>query len=100
MNLTANHIATKKRIGSLNGRSVIALATTGGLNLIVTAKGEGDEVEVLAAAPHQAIARHLARKKHPNLKIDALEKGDWIDPSCFQHLLPEYEALTAKLNGL
>lgn len=99
MNLSAVHIASKKRIGTLNGRPVVAISTTGGLNLVVTAKGSGDEVETLGCGSHPAIARHLARKKHPTLKIDTFEKGDWIDPSCYQHLIAEYEKLTDRLNG-
>ncbi len=101
MQLTENHIASKKRIGTLNGRPVVAICTTGGLNLLVASKSDGsDEVETLGVGPHAAIAKFVARKKYPGLKIDTLEKSDWVDPACFQHLVPEYEALTARLNRL
>ncbi len=98
MNLTAAHIDYKRKIGTLKGKPVIEVATTGGLHLIVVAKGDG--VETLACGPHSAISRHLAKKKAPDMVITDVRKGDWVDPSCFAHLLPQWEATTDRIRAL
>jgi hypothetical protein len=97
VNLSEKHVKAKKKIGYLKGKPVFALETTGGLHLVLCAKG-GDAVETLGAGPHRAIARHLARKRHPGLEITELAKSDWVDPACFQHLLPQWEEETDRIN--
>lgn len=92
MEITNEHIATRRKVGTLNKRPVIEIVTTGGLHLWVCAKSDG--VQTLAAAPHRAVARHIAKKRHPDMIITELSKSDWIDPICFQHLLPEWEHTT------
>ncbi len=98
MNITAEHVAYKKKIGTLKGRPVIELATTGGLHLIVMSKADG--IETIACGPHKAVARHIAKKKHPEIVFSELSKSDWVDPACFQHLLPQWETVTDRIRSL
>lgn len=98
MQLRNEDISYRKKIGMLGKRPVIEIATTGGLHLLVCAKADG--VETLGAGPHRAVARHIARKRFKDLQITELSKSDWIDPSCFQHLLPEWEQTTDRLRSL
>lgn len=98
MNLTAEHIAYRKKIGTLDRRPVIELATTGGLHLVVCAKANG--VETLGAGPHRAVARHIAKKRHKGLVITDLSKADWIDPADFAHLLPAWESTTDRIRAV
>jgi hypothetical protein len=96
MNVRPQEIARKERIGTFKGRPVIELELKGGYNLVVSPKG--NEVEYLGAGPHRAVARHIAKKRNPDLQITALSKADWIDPAHFEHLIPVYTEMTDALN--
>lgn len=92
----ANQISYKKRIGSLENAPIYEMGLIGGLYLVVRPKGSS--FETLGAGSHKAVARHLAKKLHPKVEITELAKGDWIDPSTFQHQLPKYEQIVNELN--
>jgi hypothetical protein len=96
VNLTENHIASKKRVGTLDGKPVVEIETTGGLYLLVMRKAAG--VETLGAGSHKAVARYIAKKKHKNLEITELAKSEQVEPEHFAHLLPEWEAFTSRCN--
>jgi hypothetical protein len=96
--ITSEHVAYKKKIGYLGARPVIEVATTGGLILVVVPTADG--VDTLGAGPHRAVARHIAKKRKPDLRITELTKADWMDSSCFEHLLPQWEAETARIRSL
>lgn len=97
MKIEANQIEYKKRIGNIKGSPVIELSTIGGLHLLVVARK--GTFETLAAAPHRAVARFIAKKREPDLEITELSKSEEVDPSSFEHLLPKYEELTAALRA-
>jgi hypothetical protein len=97
MNLTPDHIESKKRIGTLGNSPVFELTTTGGLHLVVAARG-GKEAEVLGTGPHRAVARFIAKKRNKDLEISELSKADHIEPIYFEHLLPKYEEITDLLS--
>jgi hypothetical protein len=94
--IASNQIAYKKRIGSLENAPVFEVGLIGGLFLVV--KPKGSSFETLGAGSHRAVARHLAKKLHPKMEVTELAKGDWIDPSTFQHQLPKYENIVNQLN--
>ena len=101
MQIKANEIADKKRIGTLKGRGVFRLSTIGGLHLVVASSSSGD-VEVLGAGSHPGIARHLARKRESDIRFDDLSKSEDLDPRFFEDLLPRFSELTErfrKVNG-
>lgn len=97
MNLTAEHIASKKKIGQLNGKPVIELVTTGGLHMVVTASGGG--FETLGTGPHRAVARHIAMKRERDIMWTELSKSDHVDIEHFEWCLPRYEALTDRIRS-
>jgi hypothetical protein len=92
MNIKKEHIAYKKSVGKLNGKEVIELATTGGLHMLIHNKGANPEV--LAAAPHPAIARHIASKREPEVVFTELSKSDYMEPYLYVAMVPEYERMT------
>lgn len=96
--VTAQHIALKKRIGTLEGKPVVELMTTGGLYMVVTNKNGG--VETLGTGPHRAVARFLAKKREPKLFITELSKSDWLDETAILSVAPKYEALTDRFNEI
>jgi hypothetical protein len=98
MNITANHIESKRTIGTLKGRAVVEITTTGGLTLIVTPKGTG--VETLGAGPHRAVARHIMKKRFPDVVFTALEKSEDVAIEHFEDVLPQCEALTDHCNSV
>lgn len=98
VNLTANHIEYRKQIGTLQGKPVFEIGTTGGLHLVVVAKAAG--IETIGAGSHSAIARHIAKKKAPEMILTSLAKSEHVDPSCFAHLLPQWEAETDRFRSI
>jgi hypothetical protein len=98
MNITEKHIASKKRIGSLKGRPVVEVLTTGGLHLVVTE--EGGKLKTLGTGPHRAVARWVAQKREPDLLVTELSKSDFVDERAILSVAPRYEALTDRFNAL
>ena len=100
MNISNNQLAsTPKEIGELNGGKVMEVATKGGLYLVVVAKSNG-KVETLGTGSHRAIARHIAQRENPMLKISQLEKSETLPDVVLQANLPEFERLTKSLQEL
>jgi hypothetical protein len=99
MQIKAEHVESKKRIGKLKGKPVIEIKTTGGFHMVVTSNESGG-FETLGTGPHKAVARHIAQKREPEIEWVELSKSDHVDPAHFQHLLPEYETLTNRLREL
>jgi hypothetical protein len=93
MNVSANQLKGKpKKVGKHDGRDVFALATKGGFNMIVAAKGQG--FETLGSGPHPCVARHIANQKFKNITWTNLNKADFVEFESYAHLLPKYEAIT------
>jgi hypothetical protein len=92
VNISSVHLEYKKTIGSLAGKPVVELATTGGLCLIVVPSATG--VETLGAGPHRAVARHIAKKRNPDLKITELAKSDDVPYEHFSRMVPDWERTT------
>lgn len=99
MNLKPEHVESKKKIGMLRGKPVIHLKTTGGFHLIVSMNDSGG-FETLGTGPHAAISRHIAEKREPEISWTELSKSDYVPVEHFQHLLPEYEAVTDQIRKL
>ena len=92
MNIDSIHIASKKKVGTLRGKPIVELVTTGGLYLIIAAKD--GSFETLSTGPHRAVARHIAKKREQDIQWSDLSKSDWYDPETYAWILPRYEALT------
>jgi hypothetical protein len=95
--ITPDQIAYKKRVGRIGHAPVIELATTGGLHLIVVARG--GKGEVLGTGPHRAVARFIAKKREDKIEWTSLEKSDHVPIECFQSVLDKYEALTEEIRS-
>jgi hypothetical protein len=90
--ITPDQIQYKKRVGKVGNLPVIELATTGGLHLIVVARG--GKGEVLGTGPHRAVARFIAKKREAKIEWSDLEKSDPVPYECFSDQLPKYETIT------
>lgn len=96
MDISAKQLAGKpKKIGTRGGKNIMELTTKGGLTMIVGPKDGG--FETLGAGPHKAVARFIAKKKAPDIQWSELAKADYVEPEYFEHLLPQYQALTQAL---
>lgn len=93
LQITPEHIASKKVIGKLKNNKVFHIATTGGLNVVIVAKAVP---EIIGAGAHKGLAKFLAKRKEPDIEYNELEKSD-VDPVYFQHLIPKYEAIVEAL---
>lgn len=93
MDLNAKQLAGKpKKIGHLNDKDVFGMTTKGGLSLVVSAKDGA--FETLGAGPHPAVARHIAKKRNPDVTFTELNKADYIEERAYASMLPKYEAIT------
>jgi hypothetical protein len=93
VNISANQLKGKpKKVGKHDGRDVFALATKGGFNMIVAAKGQS--FETLGAGPHPCVARNIADQKFKGITWTNLNKSDYVDFEAYEHLLPKYTAIT------
>jgi len=103
MKISRNQLKSDpKKVGKTKHGDVFHMTTKGGFNLIML-KGE-TETRVLGAAPHIAIAKHIAKLNSvgDELVYFELSKADeQID--VYQHLIPVFEQLTRRvieeLNG-
>ncbi len=98
MNIPANQVASRKRLGHIGRRPVFGISCIGGFHLVVAPKDGG--FETLAASSHPGVALFAAKKHSPELVIDALAKSEELD---YRHvdpdLLAESAAWTAQLNA-
>lgn len=91
--ITSSQIAYRKKVGKVGDTPVYEVGLIGGLHLIMKA---GSKVP-LGAGPHRAVARHIAKKKHPEITFDELSKSDWLEPHLYEAMLPKYELITDRL---
>jgi hypothetical protein len=98
MDITEQHVAYKKKVGLYKGNPVWEVATTGGFHIIVGRKDGA--THTFGTGSHRCIARHIAKKHNPGLEITEMSKADYVPLVAFQHLVPQYEALTDRFNSL
>lgn len=100
LNIDQSEIETKKVIGKIGHNDVLHVKLKGGLHLVLT-KNNGN-LKVLAAAPHFALARFVAKKDHKDVEWNELQKHE-DDPIAFaanQDLLYKLRDLVQKaING-
>ena len=99
VDIRKEHIESKKVIGTLNSRPVHEVTTTGGFHMLVAQKADGT-LETLGTGSHRAVARHIARKLHKDLKITEMSKSDELELKFFEHLVPFYTNITIRMNQL
>jgi hypothetical protein len=95
MQIDQKHLARKKQVGSLKGKPVFHLETTGGLSVYVS--GAGGNFQVISSGPHPGVARYMAEKREPDIQLTELSKSEYVEPYLFLGILPEYEKLTDQL---
>lgn len=95
MDLEPKQIATKEVVGDLNGKQVWHVATKGGWHMLVAM--DGGRPKPLGAGNHQAYARHLAKQRHPKLKLATLAKSRDLP---IDELSAEYSFSVALTNRL
>lgn len=90
-----NQIIVKKKIGKSPSGVLTYVRMVGGLHLILDKKGK-----IVSAGPHPLVARHLAAREIPDITWTELSKADHLPIEAFEHLLPEYQAITNELRKL
>lgn len=94
--ITSDQIAYRKKVGKLGDAQLVEVGLIGGLHMIVKAKN--GKTEVLGAGPHRAVARHIAKKRNPEIEFTELNKADHIEPEHYASVLQKYEELTDQLS--
>jgi hypothetical protein len=98
MQIQAQEIDYKERIGHTeDGNPVMELGLKGGLHIVCSVRGP--KVEYLGVGPHRAVARYLAKKRQPGIKLTQLAKSDWVDPASFSaSMLEKWTNITTAFN--
>lgn len=82
-------------MGILGGAPVWEIHTIGGYVLVSSTRD--NKPETLGVGSHRALARHIAKKRAPDLRWTDLAKADHVDYAHYASLLPAYEALTDRV---
>lgn len=98
MQIRPQEIDYKKQIGTLDGNPVIELGLKGGYHIVCSVNGP--KIDYLGVGPHRAVARHMAGRRRPGLKITELSKSEDAPVAAFQHLLPHYEEMLDRMIAL
>jgi hypothetical protein len=100
MQIAREHLLGKpKKIGEYEGQPVMELATKGGLHLVVAMKKNG-KTETLGTGSHRAIARFIAEKEFPGVKITELEKSEDLPRWLVEKHAPQFVELTERIRAL
>lgn len=102
MNVTEKQMVGKpKEVGTLNGDKVMEIELRGGLFMLVVAKS-GGKTETLSLGSLSAIAHHVARKEHPEIKFTELVKHENFPPWLIGKLAEEEKAFekTAEIRAV
>ena len=89
----ADQVSYRKKVGRLGKDPLYEIGLIGGLHLIMKAGSK----EPLGAGPHRAVARHIAKRRNPDVEWTDLSKADWWPEDTYILILPKYEAVTAQL---
>jgi hypothetical protein len=99
MNITPNQLKAKpKKIGELDGAPVMQAETKGGLFLIMTKAG--GQPKTLGAGSHPAVARHIAERDFPELKLTELMKNESLEPQVLRTETQRCLPITRRLQAL
>lgn len=83
-----------RKIGTWKNKPVMEAVTKGGYHLVLDHEGKP-----LGAGPHRCISRAVAERNAEGLKIEEISKADYMPREVYVHLLPKYEAVTARLRS-
>jgi hypothetical protein len=93
MQIQPQEIDYTTRIGQTeDGYPVHEIGLKGGLHIVCSKRGP--KIDYLGVGPHRAVARYLAKKRQPGLKLTSLAKSEWVDPATFQDMVPKWESIT------
>lgn len=84
-----DQVEVKKKIGKSKGKDLWYVKARGGYHVISKADGE-----IIGAANHPAVARHMAEIHEPDLMWTELSKGEHYAYEDYAHLVPEAVELT------
>ena len=96
MIIPGDEITNKEIVGKLGDKTLWQISTLGGLHLI-EARSSGGQRQIIGAGSHRAVARHIAKKTHPDVEFTALEKSAQVDPRDFEDMVPFWMAVVEKV---
>lgn len=100
MDIDAKQLKGKPRkVGDLDGNAVFAAETKGGLHFIAMKKADG-KTKTLGAGSHPAVARNIAEKSNPTLKITELSKSESLDPYTLRREVERCLPITRRMQAL
>jgi len=98
MIIPGDEIIYKNQIGKWGNKALWAVGTLGGLNLIEARSPDGKK-EVIGAGSHRAVAKHIAKRSHPDIEWTMLEKSNEPQLQDFEDIVPFWEAVVKRANS-
>jgi hypothetical protein len=98
VSLTANDLASRRKIGKRGSDDAWLLETKGGYNVVVSTDPRGNPT-VLGCGPHPAVATFLAEKAHGDLVVTQLAKCEKPTPAEMRQMLPGARRMLAILQS-
>lgn len=98
MIIPGDEVVYKEKVGTCGDAVVEACGTAGGLHLIEMRAPNGKR-EIIGAGSHRAVARHLAKRKCPDLVWTVLEKSADPQLSDFEDVLDFWQAVVNRVNA-
>jgi len=97
--VTEKDIGSRKKIGKIGDKDAWLLETKGGFCLVAALSNKG--VDVLGCGQHPGIAKFMAEKQHPDLRITELAKSEeTLSRREMAKLLPEARKVYAAMQIL
>lgn len=89
--LPASQERYRRLVGSLGSRPVYQIGGIGGIHVVAAGR------EILGMGTLGALARHVAKRAHPDIEFNDLEKSEAVDARAFPAgMVAEWEANTAE----
>lgn len=99
MNITTQQLKGKpKKIGEMDGSPVLQAETKGGLFILMTKSG--GKPKTLGTGSHPAVARHIAERDFPAMKLTELSKSESLDPQILRTEVTRYLPLTRRMQSM
>jgi hypothetical protein len=64
----------------------------------VEARSVDGKKEIIGAGSHRAVARHVAKRAHPDVEFTSLEKSAEVDIRDVEDILPFWQAVVERVN--
>ncbi len=101
LRIEPSDVQRRRKIGTIGQHAVYHITTKGGYNLVATSGREQGLPEngVLGVGPHPGVAKFMAEKAFPTMRLTELSKSAWhqLSQPEIDAMMPQAERVMASL---